>query len=152
MNFAARSRVLVVSPYLPFPLSHGGAVRIYNLCRSLAGRVDFVLACFREANETVATKNFTKSSARSTSSMPDEKHSDSAVPEQVAEYRNVRHVGSHPEHVSGHKSIWCNSNTRKWRNTATIRRCARDSGGARYHLHSLRPACRFRWQTRTAGI
>ena len=47
-------RVLVVSPYLPFPLSHGGAVRIYNLCRALAGSVDFVLACFREQGETVA--------------------------------------------------------------------------------------------------
>jgi glycosyltransferase involved in cell wall biosynthesis len=51
---AGRPRVLVVSPYLPYPLSHGGAVRIYNLCRSLAGRVDFTLACLREKNDTVA--------------------------------------------------------------------------------------------------
>jgi glycosyltransferase involved in cell wall biosynthesis len=48
-----RLRVLVVSPYLPYPLSHGGAVRIYNLCRSLAGRVDFTLACFRETDDFV---------------------------------------------------------------------------------------------------
>ena len=34
-----RLRVLVVSPFLPFPLSHGGAVRIYNLCRELSDRV-----------------------------------------------------------------------------------------------------------------
>ncbi len=46
-------RVLIVSPYLPFPLSHGGAVRIYSLCRALAGSVDLVLACFREHGETV---------------------------------------------------------------------------------------------------
>ncbi|MBI1790698.1 MAG: glycosyltransferase family 4 protein [Acidobacteria bacterium] len=46
-------RVLIVSPYLPYPLSHGGAVRIYNLCKALAGRVDFLLACFREKNEPV---------------------------------------------------------------------------------------------------
>ena len=44
--------VLVVSPYLPYPLSHGGAVRIWNLCRALAGRVNFILACFREKNDT----------------------------------------------------------------------------------------------------
>ena len=45
--------MLVVSPYLPYPLSHGGAVRIYNLCRALEPRVDFILACFREKNDTV---------------------------------------------------------------------------------------------------
>lgn len=48
-----RPRVLVVSPYLPFPLSHGGAVRIYNLCRTLGDRVDFLLASFREKNDRV---------------------------------------------------------------------------------------------------
>jgi glycosyltransferase involved in cell wall biosynthesis len=46
-------RVLVVSPFLPFPLSHGGAVRIYNLCRALSGRVEFTLAAVREKNEVV---------------------------------------------------------------------------------------------------
>jgi glycosyltransferase involved in cell wall biosynthesis len=46
-----RPRILVVSPYLPYPLSHGGAVRIYNLCRALCDRVDFVLACFREKDD-----------------------------------------------------------------------------------------------------
>ncbi len=44
--------VLVISPYLPYPLSHGGAVRIYNLCRALSDRVDFLLACFREPSDT----------------------------------------------------------------------------------------------------
>ncbi len=47
-GFRGLPRVLVVSPYLPYPLSHGGAVRIYNLCRALADRIDFVLVCFRE--------------------------------------------------------------------------------------------------------
>ncbi len=49
----ARPKVLLVSPFLPYPLSHGGAVRIYNLCRALAGRVDFLLATMRESHETV---------------------------------------------------------------------------------------------------
>jgi glycosyltransferase involved in cell wall biosynthesis len=48
-----RPRVLVISPFLPFPLSHGGAVRIWNLCRALADRVDFVLVATREHGETV---------------------------------------------------------------------------------------------------
>ena len=38
--------VVVASPYLPFPLSHGGAVRIYNLMRAAADSYDQVLVCF----------------------------------------------------------------------------------------------------------
>jgi glycosyltransferase involved in cell wall biosynthesis len=49
----SRPRVLVVSPFLPYPLSHGGAVRIYNLCRELADRVDFALIAVRENQEAV---------------------------------------------------------------------------------------------------
>jgi polysaccharide biosynthesis protein PslH len=48
-----RLKVLVVSPFLPYPLSHGGAVRIYNLCRELSHRVDFTLIAMREANDVV---------------------------------------------------------------------------------------------------
>src|SRR5207302_6840095 len=47
-NVTGRLKVLIVSPFLPFPLSHGGAVRIYNLCRALAGRVDFILVAVHE--------------------------------------------------------------------------------------------------------
>jgi glycosyltransferase involved in cell wall biosynthesis len=48
-----RLKVLIVSPFLPYPLSHGGAVRIYNLCRQLSDRVDFTLIAMREANDVV---------------------------------------------------------------------------------------------------
>jgi glycosyltransferase involved in cell wall biosynthesis len=48
-----RLKVLIVSPFLPYPLSHGGAVRIYNLCRELSDRVDFTLIAMREANDRV---------------------------------------------------------------------------------------------------
>jgi GT2 family glycosyltransferase/glycosyltransferase involved in cell wall biosynthesis len=41
-------RVVVASPYLPFPLSHGGAVRIYNLMRCAASSCDQVLVAFVE--------------------------------------------------------------------------------------------------------
>jgi glycosyltransferase involved in cell wall biosynthesis len=48
-----RLKVLIVSPFLPYPLSHGGAVRIYNLCRELSDRVDFTLVAMRETNDVV---------------------------------------------------------------------------------------------------
>ncbi len=38
--------VLVASPYSPFPLSHGGAVRMYNLMRRGAAEFDQVLVMF----------------------------------------------------------------------------------------------------------
>ena len=40
--------VLVASPYLPFPLAHGAAVRIYNLMRRGAKDFDQVLVAFVE--------------------------------------------------------------------------------------------------------
>jgi GT2 family glycosyltransferase/glycosyltransferase involved in cell wall biosynthesis len=45
---AGRPLVFVVSPYIPFPLSHGAAVRIYNLMRRVAEEFDQVLVCFVE--------------------------------------------------------------------------------------------------------
>jgi GT2 family glycosyltransferase/glycosyltransferase involved in cell wall biosynthesis len=44
----ARPRVLIASPYLPFPLSHGGAVRMYNLMRRAAEEFDLLLVAFTE--------------------------------------------------------------------------------------------------------
>jgi GT2 family glycosyltransferase/glycosyltransferase involved in cell wall biosynthesis len=43
---SARPRVLMASPYLPFPLSHGAAVRIYNLMRRAAADFDLILISF----------------------------------------------------------------------------------------------------------
>ena len=45
---SGKPRVLVASPYQPFPLSHGGAVRMYNLMRRAAGEFDQVLVAFTE--------------------------------------------------------------------------------------------------------
>lgn len=41
--------ILVASPYAPFPLSHGGAVRMYNLMRASAADFDQVLVHFTDA-------------------------------------------------------------------------------------------------------
>jgi GT2 family glycosyltransferase/glycosyltransferase involved in cell wall biosynthesis len=40
--------ILVASPYVPFPLSHGAAVRVYNLMRRAAADFDLVLVAFTE--------------------------------------------------------------------------------------------------------
>jgi glycosyltransferase involved in cell wall biosynthesis len=47
---SGRPVVLVASPYLPYPLAHGAAVRIYNLMRRAARDFDQVLiACVEES-------------------------------------------------------------------------------------------------------
>jgi glycosyltransferase involved in cell wall biosynthesis len=46
-----RSRVAVLSPYFPFPLSHGGAVRIFNLLREIAREFDVELFAFTDGGE-----------------------------------------------------------------------------------------------------
>jgi glycosyltransferase involved in cell wall biosynthesis len=43
-----KPRILIASPYLPFPLSHGGAVRMYNLMRRAARDYDQILVAFTE--------------------------------------------------------------------------------------------------------
>jgi GT2 family glycosyltransferase/glycosyltransferase involved in cell wall biosynthesis len=45
---SGRRRVLIASPYVPFPLSHGGAVRMYNLMRRTAVETDLILVAFTE--------------------------------------------------------------------------------------------------------
>lgn len=45
--------ILVASPYVPFPLSHGAAVRIYNLMRRAAREFDQVLVAFTEEARAV---------------------------------------------------------------------------------------------------
>jgi ribosomal protein S18 acetylase RimI-like enzyme len=50
---ARRRRIAVISPYFPYPLSHGGAVRIFNLLRKMAEEFDIFLFAFRD-QETAA--------------------------------------------------------------------------------------------------
>jgi len=46
-----RPRVAVLSPYFPFPLSHGGAVRIFNLLREMSREFDIFLLAFRDGGQ-----------------------------------------------------------------------------------------------------
>ena len=45
-----RRRVAVLAPYFPYPLAHGGAVRIFNLLREMAREFDVELFAFTDAN------------------------------------------------------------------------------------------------------
>ena len=45
---AERRRVAVLSPYFPYPLAHGGAVRIFHLLRETAREFDVFLFAFDE--------------------------------------------------------------------------------------------------------
>ena len=46
-----RRRVAVLSPYFPYPLAHGGAVRIYNLLREMAREFDVELLSFFDTED-----------------------------------------------------------------------------------------------------
>ncbi|MBX9600892.1 MAG: GNAT family N-acetyltransferase [Bryobacteraceae bacterium] len=47
-----RRRIAVLTPYFPYPLAHGGAVRIYHLLREMAPEFDLWLLSFSEENES----------------------------------------------------------------------------------------------------
>jgi GT2 family glycosyltransferase/glycosyltransferase involved in cell wall biosynthesis len=48
-----RPVIMVVTPYLPFPLAHGGAVRMFNLMRRAAADFDEVLVSFVDEHAPV---------------------------------------------------------------------------------------------------
>ncbi len=84
-----RRRILVVSPYLPFPLSHGGAVRMFYLARSLARRWDLVLLTFREREDNVDYARLSSVFSRVIVVDQDERRKkDTSVPGEVAQYRS----------------------------------------------------------------
>jgi ribosomal protein S18 acetylase RimI-like enzyme len=43
-----RPRIAVISPYFPYPFSHGGAVRIFHLLREMSQQFDIWLLAFRD--------------------------------------------------------------------------------------------------------
>lgn len=46
-----RRRVAVLSPYVPYPLAHSGAVRLFHLLREVAREYDVILFAFTEKGE-----------------------------------------------------------------------------------------------------
>jgi len=83
-----RRRILVVSPYLPYPLTHGGAVRMFYLARELSQRYDLLLVTFRERNDEVDYARLAGCFARVLVVDHDERRRpDPTVPEAVAQCR-----------------------------------------------------------------
>jgi polysaccharide biosynthesis protein PslH len=50
LRHEGRPVVAVLTPYFPFPLAHGGAVRIFHLLREIAREFDVVLYAFSEGD------------------------------------------------------------------------------------------------------
>lgn len=55
-----RLRVLVVSPYFPFPPVSGARMRIYNLIRQLAERHDVTLVSYAGADDDAGVREFSR--------------------------------------------------------------------------------------------
>lgn len=82
-------RILIVSPYLPFPLTHGGAVRIFHLARRLSERYELILLTFRERQDFVDYSRLASRFARVIVVDHDElRRQDPSVPEVVAQFRS----------------------------------------------------------------
>jgi len=47
-----RRRIAVLSPYFPYPLAHGGAVRIFNLLREMSEEFDIFLFAFGDGESS----------------------------------------------------------------------------------------------------
>jgi hypothetical protein len=58
-----RPRVAILSPYCPYPLSHGGAVRIFHLLREGAKHFDIFLFTFAP-DASIATRDLCWNYAR----------------------------------------------------------------------------------------
>jgi glycosyltransferase involved in cell wall biosynthesis len=85
---AAKRRLLMVSPYLPFPLSHGGAVRMFNLARHLTQEYDLLLLTFRERRDQIDYERLGSCFARVIVVDQDERRRpDPSVPAAVAQFR-----------------------------------------------------------------
>jgi len=59
-----RRRIAVLTPYFPFPLSHGGAVRIFHLLREMSEEFDIFLFAFRDAEQAADLEPVLKLCAR----------------------------------------------------------------------------------------
>ncbi|MBV8819085.1 MAG: glycosyltransferase, partial [Acidobacteriaceae bacterium] len=85
-----RKRIGILSPYFPFPLSHGGSLRIFSLVREIATRFDIVLFSFTGQKHTPVEALLPYCSRVIIVEKPRyrEPHWASLVPPDVAEFRS----------------------------------------------------------------
>ncbi len=86
-----RPRVAVLSPYFPYPLAHGGAVRIFHLLREAARRFDVFLLAFTENDAPVEAAPVLEFCAK-TVLVPKPRYREprwsTLLPPEVCEYRS----------------------------------------------------------------
>ena len=122
---SGRMKVMVVTPFLPYPLSHGGAVRMYNLCRTLADRVDFALIAVREKDDPCTTSGWARSSARFTRSTWTRSRRIPAARRWWTTTGPSRCARRSPRRRASGGRTCCRWSTRRWRNTGSARRACR---------------------------
>jgi ribosomal protein S18 acetylase RimI-like enzyme len=86
-----RRRVAVLSPYFPYPLSHGGAVRLFNLLREAAREFDVFLFAFSETGckeDTAPVREFCAKVILVGKPWYREPRWSSLAPPEVCEYRS----------------------------------------------------------------
>jgi glycosyltransferase involved in cell wall biosynthesis len=87
---SGRRRVAVLSPYFPFPLAHGGAVRIYNLLREMAKEFDIELFAFTDGPvETAPVLEFCARAVLVEKPRYREPRWSSLLPPEVHEFRST---------------------------------------------------------------
>ena len=92
-----RRRIAVLTPYFPYPLSHGGAVRIFNLLREMAREFDIFLFAFRDHETAADISPVLEHSARIilvSKSRYREPRWSTLLPPEVHEFRSTAMLGA----------------------------------------------------------
>ena len=117
----ARRRVAVLSPYFPYPLSHGGAVRIYNLLREIAQEFDVELFTFTVGDaqpETAPVLEFCARVVLVGKPRYREPRWSTLLPPEVHEFRSPAMRQALAEERRAFGFELCRWSTRNWRRTA----------------------------------
>jgi ribosomal protein S18 acetylase RimI-like enzyme len=87
-----RPSIAVLSPYFPYPLSHGGAVRMFHLLRETAREFDVILYAFTEGEMTNGDLTLVLEFVRRVYLVPKPRYREprwsSLAPPEVCEYRS----------------------------------------------------------------
>jgi ribosomal-protein-alanine acetyltransferase len=100
----SRPRVAILSPYFPYPLSHGGAVRIYNLLRESSQYFDLFLFSFAENPQPADVAHMMEFTAR-------------AVLMELPRYREPHWASLEPPDVREYESPVLRRLIAEWRET-----------------------------------
>ena len=100
----ARPRIAILSPYFPYPLSHGGAVRIYNLLREASKHFDVFLFAFAENPQPSDVAHVMEFTAR-------------AVLMELPRYRQPKWASLEPPDVLEYESPVLRGLIAEWRDT-----------------------------------